>query len=86
MTSRVLLTEPEAAEALHLCTRTLRKARQQGKLAYILIGRSVRYTMDDLNRFIEASRQDAGVCKRTTPRRTIANRKSGNIVPFSARH
>lgn len=44
----ILLTEKEAAQRLSLCTRTLRKARQDGELPYILIGRAVRYAVADL--------------------------------------
>lgn len=85
MTAPALLTEAEAAEALRVCTRTLRKARNEGKLSYVLIGRAVRYTMSDLESFIEASRQDRQ-CQREPTHRSIAKRRSGNIVPFSARH
>jgi excisionase family DNA binding protein len=80
VTAPALLTEIEAAEALRVCPRTLRKARQEGKLSYVLIGRAVRYTADDLQGFIEASRQDRQPCQRRTNAR-----KTGNIVPFSAR-
>lgn len=80
--NQVLLTEPQAAEALQVCIRTLRKARQDGRLTYVLIGKSVRYTMDDLRGFIEASRQDARPCRKPT-RRTTAAKRSGNIVPFT---
>ena len=84
MTCATLLTEAEAAEALRVCTRTLRKARHEGKLSYVLIGRAVRYTMSDLDSFIEASRQDAAQCERG-PTRTVAKRQSGKIIPFTAR-
>lgn len=83
MTAPALLTEPEAAEALRVCTRTLRKARQDGRLTYVLIGRSVRYTMEDLQSFIEASRQDAQPCEK--PTRRVTARPRGKIVPFTAR-
>ena len=83
MTAPALLTEPEAAEALRVCTRTLRKARQDGRLTYVLIGRSVRYTMEDLQSFIEASRQDAQPCEK--PPRRVTARPRGKIVPFTAR-
>ena len=83
MNRPALLTEPEAAEALRVCTRTLRKARQDGRLTYVLIGRSVRYTMEDLQSFIEASRQDAQPCEK--PTRRVTARPRGKIVPFTAR-
>lgn len=82
MTAPALLTEAEAAEALRICTRTLRKARQEGKLAFVLIGRAVRYTPDDLQGFIEASRQDRHPC--APSRRTVA-RRPGTVIPFTAR-
>jgi len=85
MTAPALLTETEAAEALRLCPRTLRKARQEGRLTYILIGRAVRYTMSDLESFIEASRQDSQPCRQPMHRSSV-KRQSGNIVPFSARN
>lgn len=84
MTAQALLTEPEAAQALRVCTRTLRKARQEGKLTYVLIGRSVRYTMDDLASFIEASRQDAPPCEKPS-RRVTTRQRNSKIVPFTAR-
>ena len=84
MSAPALLTEPQAAEALQVCTRTLRKARQEGRLTYVLIGRSVRYTMDDLSSFIEESRQDAQPCEKPTRRVTIRGRNS-KIIPFTAR-
>lgn len=52
-----LLTELQAADQLALCPRTLRKARQRGDLPYVLIGRAVRYTPDDLQAFIDRNRQ-----------------------------
>ena len=79
-----LLTELEAAEALQLSTRTLRTLRSEGRLSYVLIGRSVRYTMDDLTSFIEASRQDGQPCEKPT-RRVTARPRNSKIVPFTAR-
>lgn len=85
MTAPALLTEAQAAEQLQLCTRTLRKARQEGKLSYVLIGRAVRYTVSDLDSFIEASRQDAAPCPKSTVRRANAPRRTGNILTFTQR-
>jgi excisionase family DNA binding protein len=80
----LLLTEEQAAERLNLCTRTLRKARQEGALTYVLIGRAVRYTVDDLAAFVEgAKRQDQPCPKPKTNVR--APKRRGNIVPFTAR-
>ena len=52
-----LLTEAEAAAAVRLCPRTLRKERQAGRLTYVRIGRTVRYTTADLESFIEGARE-----------------------------
>lgn len=77
-----LLTEDEAAQALKVCARTLRKARQDGKLTYVLIGRAVRYTSSDLEAFVAISRQDH---QQAPKRRAPSARPSAKIVPFSAR-
>lgn len=83
----LLLTETEAAEALRLSARTLRKARTDGRLRYILIGRAVRYTMEDLESFIESLRQGQVQCAKTTSRSAARrrNRASAEIVPFRRR-
>ena len=85
----ILLTETEAAECLRVCTRTLRKARQAGQLHYILIGRAVRYTLPDLESYIEQLRQVQPVCPPTQPtRRRSVPKQSGRgvIVPFTERN
>lgn len=81
-----LFTEAEAAEALRLCERTLRKARQDGRLSYILVGRAVRYTSDDLEAFIARSRQD-NECRERQPvhRSNVGRTGTARIVPFSMR-
>ncbi|WP_313800941.1 helix-turn-helix domain-containing protein [Sphingobium sp.] len=85
----ILLTETEAAECLRVCTRTLRKARQAGQLHYILIGRAVRYTLADLESYVEQLRQVQPACPPTQPTRRISvPRQSarGVIVPFTERN
>lgn len=95
--TKLLLTEPEAAELLHLCPRTLRKARQEGLLHYVLIGRAVRYTVADLESYIDALRQQVPApCRQSDPSplpraqparkgRGVRARQSAEIVPFTAR-
>ena len=85
MTAQALLTEAEAAEALRLSTRTLRKARSEGRLSYVLIGRCVRYTMSDLEGFIQAHTMTETIATAAKPRAVGRQAKSGNIVPFSQR-
>lgn len=88
MTDPLLLTEAEAALRMRLCQRTLRKARQDGHLHYVLIGRSVRYTVADLESYIERLRQVQPACPTPQPTRRSApsSRKGGVIVPFTARN
>lgn len=83
----LLLTEPEAAGMLKLCQRTLREARQEGKLRYILIGRAVRYTIDDLESFI-ASLREVNQCPPASinkPKSARRQKRGGNVVPFRLR-
>ena len=88
MKDRILLTEAQAAERLSLCTRTLREARKDGRLHYVLIGRAVRYTIDDLESFVEANRRINPPCpaKPPAPRTTRRPRKGATIIPFTARN
>jgi excisionase family DNA binding protein len=85
--AQLLLTESEAAERLAVSPRTLRKARQTGALHYIAIGRSVRYTLSDLESFIAALRQVPPNCSIACPSRKSArpNGKQDVIVPFTER-
>jgi excisionase family DNA binding protein len=88
VTRQLLLTEAEAADRLRLCPRTLRKARQDGRLRYVLIGRAVRYTEQDLENFIDSLRTVQPQCPPNSPpaRNARTSRKSGVIVPFTVRN
>lgn len=50
---RLLLTPPEAAKALSVSTRTLWSLTNSGEIGHVKIGRLVRYSLDDLQAFIE---------------------------------
>ena len=51
------LTEVEVARILNVSRATLQQNRWLGRgLAFIKVGRSVRYSLDDLQAFIEANR------------------------------
>ena len=52
MAIQLLLTEVEAGAVLHLSRTTLRKLWRAGKLVPLKIGRSVRYTQADIDRFV----------------------------------
>lgn len=84
----LLLTEPEAAERLRMSARVLRQARQEGLLRFILRGRSVRYTIADLESFIDQLRQVQTPCftpNPSKPRLHASKAGKGVIIPFSER-
>lgn len=85
-----LLTEDEAAQAMRLCTRTLRNARKSGQLRYILIGRAVRYTVEDLQDYVDSLRQVQQLCPPQKPpaatSKRSAKRAGAQIIPFHLRN
>lgn len=88
MTEQLLFTEAEAAERLRVCKRTLRKARQDGLLHFVLIGRAIRYTLGDLESYIDSLRKVKAPCppQRPPARSTPPSSKKGVIVPFTLRN
>lgn len=82
--SQQLLTEEQAAELLQLSSRTLRKARQGGKLPYVRFGRSVRYIMDDIEGFIKQARL-ANEPRQSRCRAISGGVASRDIVAFTQR-
>ena len=53
---RLLLTVREAAQALSVSERSLWTLTRQGAIRCVRLGRSVRYSLEDLRAFIEAHR------------------------------
>ncbi len=53
-TLQLLLRPDEAAQALAISERTLWTISKRGEIPVVRIGRSVRYHIDDLTRWIEA--------------------------------
>lgn len=87
MTEQLLLTKSEAAKCLRLSTRTLRKARRDGAIYYVLIGRAVRYTIDDLESFIDLLRQVQPQCPQPLPVKATRRPDRGDvIIPFHLRN
>jgi len=54
----LLLTPREAAKALSISERTLFDLKKNGELPVILIGRSVRYSVNDLKAWIKKSSEN----------------------------
>lgn len=53
----LLLRPTEAAETLAISIRSLDYLRANGQISPIKIGKSVRYPMDEIQRFVSARRQ-----------------------------
>ena len=54
-----VVSDDRAAEVMGVAVQTLRNWRHQGRgPAYLKIGRSVRYQLEDLKRFMENKRID----------------------------
>lgn len=64
-----IVNEKEAAKYIGMSVSFLRQARCDGSTAnrtlgppFIRIGRAIRYSISDLNAWLEKHKQDAGVC------------------------
>jgi excisionase family DNA binding protein len=53
----LLVTDNEAQKLLRLSRRTLIELRKAGRLAYVKVGKAVRYRPEDLRAFIDAQRR-----------------------------
>lgn len=80
-----LLTEPQVADLLQTSERSVRKARNEGRLSYVMLGRMVRYRIADVDAFVERSVVQNDTGSGATRRSTRAPRRVGKIVTFSAR-
>jgi excisionase family DNA binding protein len=84
----ITLTPAEAARELRISTRTLRKLRAEGQIAYIRVTpRRIEYAVDDIAAFRSARRREEPPCAAapSSPRRSIRRGRTGQILPFTAR-
>jgi excisionase family DNA binding protein len=56
----LLVKSREAARLLGISERTLYTLRRQGRIPYVVIGQSIRYSVSALNRWIETNQMGAG--------------------------
>lgn len=81
-----LLTEAEAAEALGLSARTLRKLRAGGSIRYVaLTARRVAYRPQDLEAYVAGRVQMAAPATTQPPRAQRKPRHNARVIPFTAR-
>jgi hypothetical protein len=62
-----LLKEADAAKWLGISPRTLRKLRHDGQLHYILIRTAIRYSLPDLQSYVERARQCPSIKEKAPP-------------------
>jgi excisionase family DNA binding protein len=60
-----LLTTDEAAQFMALGKRTIQELVADGRLAHVKIGRSIRFDIEDLQRFVESQKKKAAGWKKT---------------------
>ncbi|WP_353448035.1 helix-turn-helix domain-containing protein [Sphingomonas aurantiaca] len=83
-----LLTPEDAADRIHVSTKTLRRLRQDGHIRYVAItDRKIRYRLEDCDEFVASRARKAPECPSTSarPRPTGTSTSSGKVVGFSAR-
>ena len=79
-----LLTEQEAADILQTSPRSIRKARQAGRLPHVQIGRLVRYRVEDIEGFI--ARSVVSNDRALTTNSVAARTGSGRVMSFTQRN
>lgn len=71
-----LITEKEAAKLLGVCERTVWKLRNENKIRCVKIGAAVRYTPEEIKRFINSQmNQDDGSTNRNVPEAWIISER-----------
>jgi len=69
---RLLVTPSQAAKLLSICERTLFSLAASGQILRIKIGRAVRYSPDDLQRWIDERKESPGREQNPPARRQFA--------------
>ncbi|MBN3537801.1 helix-turn-helix domain-containing protein [Sphingomonas pseudosanguinis] len=83
-----LLTPEQAAHRLSVCTKTLRRLRQDGHIRYVAItDRKIRYRPEDCDDYVASRARKAPECPSTkrVNRRTSTTTSSSKVVDFTAR-
>ncbi|WP_294243183.1 helix-turn-helix domain-containing protein [uncultured Sphingomonas sp.] len=83
-----LLTPDQAAHRLSVCTKTLRRLRQDGHIRYVAItDRKIRYRPEDCDDYVASRARKAPECPSTSrkTRRISTSTSSSKVVDFTAR-
>ncbi|MGO1304080.1 MAG: helix-turn-helix domain-containing protein [Sphingomonas parapaucimobilis] len=83
-----LLTPDQAARRLSVCTKTLRRIRQDGHIRYVAItDRKIRYRPEDCDDYVASRARKAPECQSTSVkvRRISTSTLSSKVVDFTAR-
>lgn len=78
-----LLSEAAAAKWLGISPRTLRKLRHDGEVHYILIRTAIRYSLEDLESYVERHRQCPSIKEKVHPTGGIIS-PSQTVADFEA--
>lgn len=81
------LTEAQAAEQLHICTRTLRRFRQSGAIRFVAVtSRNILYRPEDIEAFVEARAKLQHIPQpRKAPKASRKRKDEPVVVSFTAR-
>ncbi len=85
MTQHQLLTSKQAADAIHVSERTLRKLRKEGLIAYVAVtDRLVMYRPEDCEEYLASRIRRDQPCRPRPEQTRRSNRRarSGNVISF----
>ena len=83
---QTLLTPEEAAAYLRVCTKTLRRLRQEGLIPYVAVTeRKIFFRPEDCDEFVKRRVTSAPIAPVTKRRGTKRVARQGNVVSFTAR-
>ncbi len=83
MSEHPLMTEAEAARWLSVSPRTLRKLRHEGAVEFILIRTAIKYTLRDLQAYVESRRTCQSTVEKA-PRTGGCRSASPGVLDFEA--
>lgn len=81
-----LLTPDQAAERIHVSSRTLRDLKRRGLIRYVAVTeRRIAYRPEDCDEFVAARVRVNEPCETRSKPKRPTRRTTSNIIPFSQR-